>query len=141
MTDPEGVAALEGWAVDERALYGDHPELSVAAASDFEPPNGAFFVVIADGATVAGGGFRRMSDETCEVKRMWTDPEQRRMGHASAILDAIEDEARNLGFSTLCLETGQAQHEALGLYRRRYHPIPAYHYDDALAFGHSLLSG
>jgi GNAT superfamily N-acetyltransferase len=141
MTDPEGVEALEGWTVDERALYGDHPELYAAEASDFEPPNGAFFVMIADGSVVAGGGFRRMSPDTCEVKRMWTDPERRREGYASAILDAIEDEARKLGFSALCLETGQAQHEALGLYRRRYHPIPAYHYDDALAFGHSLLTG
>ena len=82
-----------------------------------------------------------MSPDTGEVKRMWTDPEQRRKGHASAILDAIEDGARKLGFAALCLETGPAQHEALGLYRRRYHPIPAYHYGDALAFDHSLVSG
>ena len=61
MTDPEGVEALEGWTVYERALYGDHPELNAAEASDFEPPNGAFFVVLVDGATVAGGGFRRIS--------------------------------------------------------------------------------
>lgn len=140
MTDPEGVEALEGWSVDERAVYGDHPELYAAEASDFEPPNGAFFVMIADGFTVAGGGFRRMSAHTCEVKRMWTDRGQRRKGHASVILDAIEEEARKLGFSALCLETGPTQHEALGLYRRRYQPIPPYHYDDALAFGHSLLS-
>jgi GNAT superfamily N-acetyltransferase len=139
MTDPEGVQALEGWTVYERALYGDHPELYAAEPSDFEPPDGAFFVVIADGSVVAGGGFRRMSSDTCEVKRMWTAPRQRRKGNASAILDAIEHEARKLGYSALCLETGPAQREALGLYQRRYRPIPAYHYDDALAFGHSLL--
>ena len=124
ITDPEGVEALEGWTIDERALYGDHPELSAAEASDFEPPNGAFFVVIADGSVVAGGGFRRMSPDTCEVKRMWTDPERRREGHATAILDAIEDGARKLGFSALCLETGQAQREALGLYRQALPPHP-----------------
>jgi len=140
MTDPEGNEALEGWTVYERALYGDHPELYATEVSDFEPPNGAFFVVIADGSTVAGGGFRRMLSDTCEVKRMWTAPEQRRKGHASAILDAIEEEARKLGYAALCLETGPAQHEALGLYQNRYCSIPAYHYDDALAFGHSLLA-
>jgi GNAT superfamily N-acetyltransferase len=140
MTDPEGIEALEGWTVYERASYGDHPELCAADAADFEPPNGAFFVVIADGSTAAGGGFRRISPDTCEVKRMWTDPRQRRKGHASAILEAIECEARKLGYAALCLETGQAQHEALGLYRKRYRPIAADHYDDALAFGCSLLS-
>lgn len=140
MTDPEGVEALEGWAVYERALYGDHPELYATEASDFEPPNGAFFVVIADGSTLAGGGFRRMSPDTCEVKRMWTDPQHRRKGYASALLDAIEDESRKLGYSALCLETGQTQDEALALYGKRFNPIPAYHYDDALAFGQSLLS-
>jgi GNAT superfamily N-acetyltransferase len=137
-TDPEGVRALEGWAVDERAIYGDHPELHAVGATEFEPPDGAFFVVISDGSTVAGGGFRRRSSDTCEVKRMWTAPDQRRKGYASAILDAIEDEARGRGYSTLCLETGPSQNAALTLYDRRYRRIPSYHYDDAIAFGYSL---
>jgi GNAT superfamily N-acetyltransferase len=138
MTDPEGVEALEGWTVYERATYGDHPELYSTEASEFEPPHGAFFVVIAEGSTVAGGGFRRMSPDTCEIKRMWTAPEQRRKGYATAVLDAIEEEARKLGYSALCLETGPTQYEALGLYENRYRSIPAYHYNDAHAFGHSL---
>lgn len=138
VADPEGVSALNGWEVYERALYGDHPELYSIEASEFEPPNGAFFVVISDGSTVSGGGFRRVSPDVCEVKRMWTAPDRRRRGYASAVLDAIEDEARRLGYSTLCLETGPVQHEALALYENRYGQIPAYHYDDAIAFGHSL---
>lgn len=138
MTDPEGIEALDGWAIYERGLYGDHPELHAVEASEFESPNGAFFVVISAGSTVAGGGFRRMSPDTCEVKRMWTAPAQRRKGHASAILDAIEDEARKLGYTALQLETGPAQHESLALYTKRYRKIPPYHYDDAIAFGRSL---
>ena len=31
----------------ERAMYGDHPELYAIEAAEFEPPGGAFFVVIA----------------------------------------------------------------------------------------------
>jgi GNAT superfamily N-acetyltransferase len=138
VTDPEGVEALVGWEVYEREVYGDHPELYAVEPSEFEPPGGSFFVVVADGATVAGGGLRRMSPETCEVKRMWTAPDQRRKGHASAILDALEDEARELGYARLCLETGPTQHEALELYAGRYSKIPAYHYEDAVAFGQSL---
>jgi GNAT superfamily N-acetyltransferase len=138
ITDPEGVQALEGWAVYEREMYGDHPELYAIEAAEFEPPGGAFFVVIAGTATVAGGGFRWKAQGTCEVKRMWTAPDQRRQGYASAVLDAIEDEARKLGYSNLCLETGPAQHESLALYRGRYDEIPAYHYQDAFAFGWSL---
>jgi GNAT superfamily N-acetyltransferase len=138
MTDPEGAQALEGWAVYERELYGDHPELHAVETAEFEPPDGAFFVVVENGSTVAGGGFRRHSRNTCEVKRMWTDPDHRRNGHASAILDAIENEARRLGYSSLCLETGPAQHESLAMYRRRYRELPAYHYEDAIAFGQPL---
>jgi GNAT superfamily N-acetyltransferase len=138
MTDPEGVEALEGWAAYERDLYGDHPELYAVEAVEFEAPDGAFFVVSSDGSTVAGGGFRRKSPDTCEVKRMWTAPDQRRKGYASAILDAIENEAQRLGYSRLCLETGPTQHESLALYKKRYSQIPAYHYKDALAFDHPL---
>ncbi len=137
-SDPEGVEALEGWARYERALYGDHPELQSVDGSVFEPPDGAFFVVISEDSTVvAGGGLRRMSADRCEVKRMWTAPDQRRRGYASAVLDAIEVEARRLGYRSLCLETGAVQREALGLYEKRYSRIEPYHYDDAIAFGHS----
>jgi GNAT superfamily N-acetyltransferase len=143
MTDSEATDVLDGWGADQLERYGDSEELyahelSSVEASQFEPPEGVFLVVVDVGLTVAGGALRRLTSDTCEVKRMWTAPDHRRKGHASVVLDALEAEARTLGYSALRLETGPAQPEACSLYDRRYRRIPAYHYEEAIAFEHPL---
>ena len=115
--------------------------MTSVGAQDFEPPDGVFLVLLEHGITVAGGALRRLSSDTCEVKRMWTAPEHRRKGHASAVLDALEDAARDRGYSCLRLETGPAQPEARSLYEcRGYNQIPTYgNYEQATAY--ELLLG
>jgi GNAT superfamily N-acetyltransferase len=105
-------------------------------AQEFEPPDGVFLVLVEDGVTVAGGALRRLSVDTCEVKRMWTAAAHRRKGLASTVLDALEAVARDRGYSRLRLETGPAQPEARALYERRgYRHIPTYgKYEQATAF-------
>jgi uncharacterized protein YndB with AHSA1/START domain len=107
---------------------------------EFEPPDGTFLVLLEDGATVAGGAIRRLSADTCEVKRMWTAPGHRRKGYASVVLDGLEDVARDRGYSYLRLETGPAQPEARSMYESRgYRRIPNYgRYEQATAFEHQL---
>jgi GNAT superfamily N-acetyltransferase len=128
---------------DERYGSGDG-EMASARPEQFDPPDGAFLVVLdEDGATVAGGGLRRWSAGTCEVKRMWTSPGHRRNGLATTVLAALEDRARSLGYSAIRLETGPAQPEALSFYRRRgYGEIPVYGvYERATAFERVLTPG
>ncbi|MEB0268073.1 GNAT family N-acetyltransferase, partial [Cryobacterium sp. 10I5] len=60
---------------------------------------------------------RRFDAGTAEVKRLWTSPDHRRKGYAAAVLGALEDLARELGYSRLRLETGYKQPEALAMYR------------------------
>ncbi len=109
-------------------------------AGQFGPPDGVFLVFVDNGVTVAGGALRRLSSDTCEIKRMWTSPAHRRKGYASAVLDELEKVARELGYSFLRLETGPAQPEARSLYERRgYNQIPTYgQYQQATAFGCTL---
>jgi len=91
-------------------------EMAAAPAQQFETPDGAFVVLLDDGRTVAGGGVRRLSSTTCEVKRMWTAPDRRRRGHATVVLRALEEAARDLGYRRIRLVTGPAQPEAIALY-------------------------
>ena len=59
-----------------------------------------------------------------EVKRMWTAAGHRRKGYASQVLTGLEDATRAAGYSTLLLETGPLQPEAIALYTGRgYHRI------------------
>ena len=94
--------------------------------SDFEPPEGAFVVAELDGRSVGCGGVCRYDDETAEL-RMYVAPGARGNGVSRRVLAALEAEARALGYRALRLETGDRQHEAIGLYTSAgFSRIPPY---------------
>jgi GNAT superfamily N-acetyltransferase len=122
------------------ARYGENDEMSRAVAPEFEPPSGCFLILVDDTTTVAGGGFRRYDDQTCELKRMWTASSHRRQGHAERILEALKVRAREVGYSKVVLETGTQQPEAESLYLKMgLQRISAFgHYPDSRGFGTDL---
>jgi GNAT superfamily N-acetyltransferase len=140
LSDPEVVPLLEGLSEEYERRYQDGAEMASVDAEEFEPPDGVFLVLVENGVTVAGGALRRLSSDTCEIKRMWTSSKHRRKGYASAVLDELENVARGRGYAFLRLETGPAQPEARSMYERRgYTPIPTYgRYQQAKAFGCEL---
>ena len=109
--------------------FGDEPP-----PSDFEPPEGAFLVAMLDGRPIGCGGVCRYDEETAELRRMYVVPDARGNGVSRRILAALEAEARSLGYRALRLETGELQHEAIGLYTTAgFTPIARYgpYVDDA----------
>jgi GNAT superfamily N-acetyltransferase len=142
LSDPLVDPLIAGLSGEYDARYGETDEMATVDAEEFDPPSGTFVVLIDGGAVLAGGGLRRVTDDTCEVKRMWTATGHRRKGYASRVLTGLEDAARAVGYSTLLLETGPLQPEAIALYTARgYRPIPYYgRYPDALAFQFDLRS-
>jgi GNAT superfamily N-acetyltransferase len=80
-----------------------------------------------DGVALGCGALRALSDDVAEVKRMYVVPSARGRGIARAVLTGLEDAARDRGWTTLRLETGPQQPEAIGLYTRAgYRPIAAF---------------
>lgn len=140
VTDPLVRPLLDGLEHEYRVRYGVNDELSRTDEADFDPPGGGFIVFVADAVTVAGGGYRAHAAGVCEVKRMWTNPDYRRRGLATLVLDALEDAARGAGYRRLVLETGPRQPEAAAMYERRgYVRIARYgRYPQALAFATEL---
>jgi GNAT superfamily N-acetyltransferase len=108
-------------------LYGriDVPGAPTATPEDFSDARGGSFVVVyEDGEPVAGGGIKRLDDTACEIKRMFVTPAARGRGHASRLLQALEDEARRLGYAIARLDTGEHQPQAQAMYERAgYAPI------------------
>ncbi|HYM63789.1 MAG TPA: GNAT family N-acetyltransferase [Gaiellaceae bacterium] len=95
--------------------------------SDFESPEGAFLVVYEGGQPVACGGICRYDADTAELRRMFVIPGARGRGLARALLSALEDEARALGYVAVRLEAGKRQPDAIGLYRATgFEPIARY---------------
>lgn len=73
------------------------------------------------------GAFRPYDSETVEIKRMYTQPESRSKGIAHAVLNELEQWAKEEGYPHAILETGYKQIEAIGLYQKAgYHIIPNY---------------
>jgi putative acetyltransferase len=67
---------------------------------------------------VAIGAYKEYDDETAEIKRMFTLPEYRGKGIAKAILNELENWAKEEKYTTAILETGFMQTDAIALYKK-----------------------
>ncbi|HEU4886178.1 MAG TPA: helix-turn-helix domain-containing GNAT family N-acetyltransferase [Longimicrobium sp.] len=85
--------------------------------AEMRPPRGAFLVASVDGEPVACGAVKVMAPGIGYLKRMWVAPAVRGLGFARRMLGALEAQARELGFTTLRLETNRTLTEAIRLYR------------------------
>jgi GNAT superfamily N-acetyltransferase len=79
---------------------------------------GEFLVGECEGRIVAMGAFRRTSPERAELKRMRVHPDFQKRGFGQKILDALEKKARELGYTTLHLDTAVKQVAAQKLYAK-----------------------
>jgi GNAT superfamily N-acetyltransferase len=80
-----------------------------------------------DGTALGCGALRALGDGAGEVKRMYVAPSARSRGVGKAVLAGLEEAARDRGWTTLLLETGPRQPEAVSLYSAAgYRPIPAF---------------
>ena len=84
-------------------------------------------VIFDNDEAVACGAIKELDTKSMEVKRMFTLPEKRGKGLASAILRELETWSKELGYEKIVLETGKKQVEAVGLYNKcGYKIIPNY---------------
>ena len=84
-------------------------------------------VIFDNDEAVACGAIKELDTKSMEVKRMFTLPEKRGKGLASAILRELETWSKELGYEKTVLETGKKQVEAVALYNKcGYKIIPNY---------------
>ena len=111
------------------------PGMPKAGPAELGPPGGVYLVGYRDGAPVCGGGLKRLPDGTCEIKRMYVVPEARRTGAARALLSALEDVARELGYRIARLDTGARQPHAQAFYEASgYQGVENFNDNPAAAF-------
>lgn len=84
-----------------------------------------------DGTIMAMGGLREIDSTSCEILRMRVRPEHHGRGFGRAILAALEDRGRQLGYTRAELITGPDQHPAIDLYTNSgYEQIEIEQYGD-----------
>lgn len=111
------------------------PGMPQAGPAEFSPPGGLYLVGYRNGVAVCGGGIKRLPDGTCEIKRMYVVPQARRSGLARALLAALEDAARGLGYRIVRLDTGERQPHAIALYEGAgYRRVGNFNNNPAAAF-------
>ena len=92
---------------------------SVTTPDEMVPPHGAFLVGYEDGEPVAIGGLRPLEETgVCEIKRMYVVPAARSRGAGRALLSALEDAARAIGYERVRLDAGPEQRESKVLFAR-----------------------
>lgn len=72
-----------------------------------------------DGVAVGCAGLKAYSDSDVEIKRVWVDPEFRGNHISSAMMDALEQRAAELGFGRAILQTRPQMEAAVHLYTKR----------------------
>jgi len=108
--------------------YGGRDETPVDP-DEFSPPAGSFLVAYLDDEPVGCGGLRRHDDEQVEGKRMFVRSPFRGQGLSRLLLAALEDEARELGYRRILMESGTKQPEAMALYESSgFESIPGFGY-------------
>jgi GNAT superfamily N-acetyltransferase len=127
--DPDVQRLTAAQQVEIRARYGGKEEPGTKpSATDVS------VVLVAredDGTALGCGALRHLGDGPdggmAEIKRMYVTPEARGRGISKAVLAGLEQAAAERGWTTLRLETGPMQPEAIALYTGAgYRPIEAF---------------
>jgi GNAT superfamily N-acetyltransferase len=112
--DPAATALIAGLLADYTARTG------ADALLEFDRPHreslapwlgGDLLVLLDDGETVAGGGFRRYDSNTVQLDWLWTRPDRRRSGLARRVVAELEYTAAWRGYQRAYAVAGPAQPE------------------------------
>jgi len=134
-TDPVALELVAAMVREMGGLYEPGLARTPLAPEELSPPDGGFVVLSEDGSALAGGGVRRLDDDACEIKRMYVVPDARGRGVGRALLTALEELARELGYTIARLDTGAKQPGARRVYERAgYVAVPDYNGNPYAAF-------
>jgi ribosomal protein S18 acetylase RimI-like enzyme len=101
--------------------------------SIYGPPGGRLRLAVQDGEAVGCVAVRDLGARICEIKRLYVRPAQRGRGIGRMLAEAGLNDARELGYRRIRLDTVPAMAVATALYRSmgfvdiepyRYNPIP-----------------
>jgi len=123
-----GLAAA-GVPEDADVYAGDLDDLDATYLAD----RATLLVGEVAGKVVAMGALRPVDDTTCEITRMRVTPAMQGRGVGKAVLAALEDCARGLGYRFAVLLTGPDQHPAIDLYEAAGYRVVSFEHHGKVA--------
>ncbi len=90
-------------------------------------PYGRLYIAKLDDAPAGCICLRKIDDDSCELKRLYVRPQFRGHSLASQLLNKIIDDAKNIGYKYMLLDTLPFLDNAIRLYRNvGFYEISAY---------------
>ena len=120
-------------ALDVDLCFQGFDEEMASFPGRYAPPGGCLLLALAQGAPAGAVGLRPLGETPdraglCEMKRLYVRPALRGRGLGLALTGALVGRARELGYSTMRLDTLPSMTAAMALYRALgFVEIPAYY--------------
>lgn len=91
-------------------------QLHELPGEDYRPPGGTFILAKFEGMPAGCTGLRKLTSDTCEIKRMYVRPVFRRKGIARMLCHYSISWALRAGYKKIRLDTNEEMREAVLLY-------------------------
>jgi ribosomal protein S18 acetylase RimI-like enzyme len=98
----------------------------------YAPPDGRLLLGECDGQPVACVAMRKITDDTCEMKRLYVRSAFRGRGFGRALAEAVIRSARDVGYRAMKLDTLASMKTAVTLYESLGFRRTAAYYDNPL---------
>jgi len=83
---------------------------------EYSPPRGRLLLALSDGQAAGCVALREIDERTCEMKRLFVDPQFHGKGIGRLLCEELIADARSIGYLSMRLDTGVKQTEAQSLY-------------------------
>jgi GNAT superfamily N-acetyltransferase len=110
-------AATARLGLDPEAMWSFFYQGDPPLPSAFAPPAGCLLLASRSGEAAGCGGYRRLEDGSCELKRMFVRPAFRGQGIGRALAAALLARAEGAGYRVVRLETTTFMQGAPELFR------------------------
>jgi GNAT superfamily N-acetyltransferase len=118
------IAEYLGWIASVAAAnYGLSFDIDAMVTSDIEdrakfyPPNGRFYLIRREDASVGVGCLKRLTPSVAELQRMYVQPHARGVGAGRLLLQQLLSDARAIGYEAVRLESLNFLSAAHALYK------------------------
>ena len=83
----------------------------------YVPPDGRLYLAYVDGAVAGCIALRKLEDNQCEMKRLYVRPQYRCQNLGRALANKVVEDARQIGYRQMVLDTLPFMTSAQKLYR------------------------
>ena len=99
------------------SALGDYDTELAELPGKYNPPEGFLLLASFDNIPAGCIAYRKIGPGICEMKRMYVSPEHRGKGIGKQLANALIDQAKIAGYSTMKLDTHPTMHKAHSLYQ------------------------